>query len=1297
MSASFVATGFVGNDDASVLKGTAIYDFGGYDKNNCQAGQQYTVSVSGLLADNYNIKYQAATFTLTKAYVSALIDGQTYYYKSMPVLDKSGTYKLLANTSYQTIVIGSEQANNLRIVFDLNNYTLTCSGQDIENSIYVHENSNGNTIKIQNGTINGQDTQNTIFINGNNSLELDSGVSIQSNKTAVKLIGENAQLVSQAYIAGGEFAIYEQNAKLNITNGNYDGVLYLNGGEVSISYGRFFNNLVVENLEQFITGGSFSNEVLQDWVSAHCKINNYGNYEVTALPELENFELAKEYYIIGIDQSIDNLQIKLYYEDQTEDIKTVAELKKILNVEFDGDINTLGTHELTFTYDNLLYPDITKQIQIESIEVVDIQSIYDYVPEKTKIGEFKVKVSFNNSFEYEILLEDCVSIEQIDDFEQNTLTGYYEFDAKYGTYVGKLSVYVDKINVVDIKMSNPIQYYQNKDAMIDVTFNNNEEEQLSLYDAHIVVVEIIDDQNNNYASFDDINEPGVYHITVKYSLYQEYDEVNNEYIDYYSNDIQFELTLVGDDAVNSFGVESYDVMLGETPTFWYSTYGGDWYNGNSDIFFELNYIEGYIDVNVVGRQKATVEYNGIVEEITITVHNPEDAKYLSLNGRYLIGGKSTLNLSGEYWNGESINVDFDLDWIIGGTYNLEQKGQYQIVAEYAGLRQVYYLNVVDGADANYFYLSNSEIAINSTEKILFVGYNNLDQRIEFELKPEMITSGEYPNLSKVGSYGFQVTYLGYSSYFTLTVYDPFDTTVTSIDWISENNIVWTYAEDNGNIEINPNYDGLYIRVYRANKTNSVIKVTSDMISFDVEEAKQNAKSDEPFPTISFTLTYEGVNKYGSAVLLTQDGLNQIAEICEDIKITKNGEQISYSSSDPEKVAVELGKNIADYYLKYTYQGYSYYLEITDKDVINSQNQIQDISQAGAYEVSVNGHNFVLIVYDIDDADVWAHFSGNSIQLVEGSSVQNLKDSIIGKQVSINFSFKYIAESQIEYSYSFYEYFNLAENDLGDLQSLDMTEVGDLHIPFDYNGKQYTISATIIPNVQGQVEKTYIMNMYGEVEVKMYDKYIKVYNSWYEYKIIDEENHIFSLKTFMIDELYIIVEAEHKINKFMPSELFVDETAKVFHVLLNEDLTEFRVYQDKYAEIYTYQEKDDGFKHQQTILCQIEVVDGKTYVTCDYGKYISDDDGNLTLAIVGDLVYEYESVIDGQQMRAEFREFNGQKTMYYFKYQEDEYVPVGSFSWEINQEETLIDCYYGDIKLVSFVVENGKIVDMLQNN
>ena len=1295
VNATYIATGFVGNDDAGVLKGTPVYNYGGYDKNNCGDSQQFTVSVSGLSADNYEIAYQTATFTTIVYNFSAVINGQTQYYKSLSVFEQSGTYKLLRNASYQTLVFGSEEASNLEVVLDLGYYQLTCDGQDVENSIYVDENSTGNTITIKNGTINGQNAQNVIYVNGNNKFNLINGLTIQSNNNAVKLDGANAEVNSTAYIEAEDYAVYSQDAKLNITDGSYNGAIYLNGGNVSISGGWFYGDFIVEGLKEFITGGSYNYEILEDWVPAHYKIVDYGEYYVYALPDVVDIELVKNYYIAGVDTDIADFEVKIYYQDQSQETKTVGELHKLISTEFDGDVEQVGKHTLTLSYDNLIYPDVIKEIEFETVEVVSVDSENMFVSERNDIYNFYVVVKLSNNVEYRILLSDCVDAEQLENFEQAMPVSQYDFDVNYGTYNGNLLLEIAQLNVSEISFVNSRQYYQNKDSMIEVQFNNGDEKvQYSLYDSSIVVTEILDESSNSYTNFDQITEPGFYYITAKILLDEVYDETSQEYVPVYSDEATFTLNLVGDDAISSFDLETSDVLVGETPKFGYSTFAGNWVSGDETLFAQLNFISGEVNINVAGKYTAKVEYEGIVRDIVITVHNPEDARYLSLNGNYIIDGKNSLSLSGEYWNGDSIeDVDFDFDMIIGGTYDLTQKGEYQVVIEYAGLRQLDTLYVVNGEDFNYFYLEKIEIELNSTDPIMLAGWNYLDRNVKFELTPEMITDGNAPDLTKVGVYNFEVTYMGYSTYLTLVVYDPTDMTLTGIEWISSNSIVWLYDSNNGNIQVNPNIDGLYIRAEYANRTKQVIKVTREMISFSEDQARQSIQGGSQYPMINFTISYQDKKLYGSAVMLTEDTLNYIATICDDIQMTKEGQQL-YTYEGLDIVPVELGHQIEGYALKYYYQGYNYYLELTENNILNSDNQPQDFSQAGAYEVSVNGYNFALIIYDMADAELDAHFN-DSVYLVENSTIQDLLDAILGQKMSVRYEFEYKAASGTEYNYSFYEYFNLERAQLGDLSTVDLTKVGTQYVPFTYNGEELTAHITINPDVSGQEPKRYTMNLYGSTEVDMYDEYIKIYSSYYKYRVIDAENHIIGLTTFVIEELYVVDDTTHTITKFMPSKIYTEETPRTFQVLFGDDETRLVVYQDKYAEIYVYDDNENDFVYESTMMVEIEDVDGVIHLSCEYGRFVSDADGNLSMEVYGELAYEYEMAMEGQQMRAELRiHDNGNKVMYYFVKVGDEYLPQGTMTWEINEEGTLIDCYLGEFKAISFIVEDGAIVGIL---
>ena len=1211
--------------------------------------------------------------------------------EDLTVLDKSGTYKLLDDLDYSTIVIGSNTADTLQIVIDLNQNALSCTGSNIQNSIYAI--SANNLIAIKNGTIYTSDAEYGIYANQNNKFVLRNDLTINSNHTAIKLEGENACVETNANITVSQIAINCQNAKLKIITGTVEGnnkSLLLNGGDVQVLGGNFNGSLDVTNVEEFITGGCFNTNPTAYIERHHYVEASYGLYYIQELPDLTDIELLNNTYIIGVNENLDDYELVCENVYFYSDNKTVAELSKLLTIQGLEDLTTAGEHTVTFTYDNYYSFNLVKQITINCVSVVGFEPKYDYVIESSIPELFTVYAILSNGEKLEICLTDCVSDEQIEEFVSMSHTSgeIYNFSASYAGCNDTLQINIEKLEIVSLEFEYPRQFVENQlNTELVVIFNNSDLENTYYLEYNDILIESIVDQDNNiYANLDEINKVGTYTFVVKIGLTLEWDDNLQDYVWTYSTSKTVVLKLVGADNVSDFGTEDVDVLVGQKPLFWYDTYGGE-YHYDEDILDQMTYDINDFDYNTAGNYTVTFNFDGIEQTFEINVHNPNDAMYLYLSGEYIIGGINNITISGLDWDYNDINETFDFAYIIGEVPDLTVAGEYSIQYQYAGLVAQGTIKIVNSTDVEYIMASNQYFELNTDKRAKFTAIHYNGSYSEVEVTNDMIVSGDAPNYTFVGTYSFTIEYMGKTQYMTIYVYDPNDESVVEMNWNGNSYLVWTYTNNGTDFDIDVREYGLYVRVERANRTSQIVPVTKDMITFNVEYAK-DALVNNTRLEISYTVTYQGRTLYGYAVLVNENMVDGMQSMC-DISLIYFG---GYES----KIAVEKGKALEGYYLRYYYQGYSYYLPITAENMLDANSEPQSLAVAGAYTVTVNGSEQLLIVYDFDDADIDGYFYDYSVTLVENSTTEDLLDAILGRTVNVYYDFEYPYNSSTQ-SYSYHESFVLTEDMLGDLSQLDLSNVGYTTIFVNYNGQEVPIGITITPNVDGQTKKTYTLNLYGfNLDADMYDEYIYMSNHWYRYVVVDEDNAIISLGNGYLSQLYVVNDDSHILENFVAGEFFDKETPEEYMILnmMQGSMYKLKIYSNMFADMYEY--KNSEFVYEQTMLCEVEVENDITYIIIQGTKYVADENNNLSVYVVGNITYSYEALVDGEQMRAEFREYNGEKIMYYYVLQENEYVIAGSFEWEFNQDETMIDCYMkgNPNPIVSFVFENGQVVGIV---
>ena len=543
-----------------------------------------------------------------------------------------------------------------------------------------------------------------------------------------------------------------------------------------------------------------------------------------------------------------------------------------------------------------------------------------------------------------------------------------------------------------------------------------------------------------------------------------------------------------------------------------------------------------------------------------------------------------------------------------------------------------------------------------------------------------------PDLTKVGYYYFTINYKGYIQSYYLEVYDSSDTSIKNIHFQTNSNIVFNYTINDGIVNIIENIDGNYIYVNRANKKEEVIKITQDMISYDIDAVKQNILNNtDNFVTTTLTLSYEETTVYGNIVFVNLSDMDTIATQ-SNISLYKNGSNVS-------KIKVEKDAEINDYYLEYAYYGYSYYLKIEGKDILNENNEVQTTSVAGYYNVKINNYSTILFVYDKADAHV-DFYAYKTVQISESSTAEDLKNALLGKEVYFYASYNYDGNYESES-----DSIIISQDNIADLSNIDLTTVGSVQIPLSYNGYNGFIRIQVIPDVTGQtsIEYTYT-NEEETTKLYLYNNYLTDGKSWYKYELIDEENsvilaYIFQGKMFKIDY-------SNKTLIDFKGEDILNALEKEYAFNYSGQILTVKVYNDIYADIYSYNDEKLEYNGTFQVVKSEEDNSSYYYVNSMNLKLLIDDvNHTLTQTVNGKLVYSYETTQEGQQIKAEFREEDGEKLMYYYTFntETNNYELLGNLTWNINEEHTLINCYTEmggqQYEVIRFTVENEEITGM----
>ena len=1299
---SYEVSGLLGSDtEADVLSGEAVYDLGGYNKETSAPNEEFELSISGLTAnDNYQLVTIKTRFHTKKAYFEWTNNGTTKYLENLDGITQSGTYKFLDDYEIDCIMIGGQDYSNLEVVIDLNNHVLSSTNLSIEAVIYFDDATEDSVVEIKNGTISARTSNNVIDLNNNNTVNLSSMSIMDEYGTGVYMYGENCILNCSATIQAVT-AIGYYGGTLNITDGTYVGYVYISAGNASISGGYFKRNLYVYGGHtEFITGGKFvyylNDSYLNNFYESHWTYGNNGEsfYEVTVKPDIVNVVVEKATFVLGLDENYDNFEIVVYYSDNSWSSGYLGGFADRITVETQDDLSTTGNKNFVFTAHNL-----NGDVQFEGVAEFVIVSYFGYVEDNAEfvydtmsVYNYPINVIISNGDVRQVYLSECIDNEQITAFEnaEHYNGENYTFHLSYGGWEDDFYLVLSALQIIEVKLCSPRQCLTINPFNYDfiVKFNDGSEYYYSLQNDNRVRIDLIRDNDNNpYNSIDELTEIGTYYFTLSIEKDEVYNEITEQYEKVYYETENATLDIVAETEPAELGVLHDYVVVGQKPIFYYRTFAGQDFD-NQDIFDQVDIIDGEFDYNTVGNYEVTFSYKGAIISCSIAVHNGDDAKYIYLyNSNYYMSEQNKLQIKVETYDEDlSYKVDLLDEYITAGSVDYSKKGSYNVVITYQGLTTTATINVVDYDDTQSIYFSNSYYKLNNGP-IKFRNYTYGGNNSYVELTEDMIVSGQFPDLTKVGEYRFRMIYNGYSYEQTITVYDPNDETI-NIMYLDKNSFVWTYTKENDDIVINENFVGNYIYVERANRTKEYIQITKDMISYDLQSVKNEINSNPDYAATSFTVSYNGRTLNATARLVLESDLNEFINNGY-VSVYKNGETL-YSD-----VRINIKDGLDGLEVAYYYNGYYFFKQITAEDVINkATNENQDLTQAGVYDVTICGQDRTIYLYDEKDAEIEIR-TNETISIVENSSLEALKNMLVGLEAKVNYEYEYPYHGSKSY-YSYSKDFVLTEENM-DFSKVDFATVGRTNVIVNYGGIILELRINVIPNVQGQTKHTYtVVHSYGNSRYDFYDEYYCSYGEyWYKYEIVDNENNIYLLS----GELYVLNVENNTLTELKGS--MVGGEPVVYTGEFQGNHMQIKVYGGHYAEIYEYNNETTEFDYDTTIWCEYSSNGDKNYIVLADMKFIIGEENVLTMEITGQMVYSYEIMSNDEvphvQMRAEFMDDNGEKTMYYYGFDDEteQLALQGTLTWEINQEGTLITCYYQGFQAVQFVVENGVIVSMVE--
>ena len=1299
--------GFVGTDsEANVLSGSPVYNLGGYNKQTSQVGTTYTVTVSGYTSNsNYEIFYIETEFTVMKANVQTIINGVTKNENVLPALTQSGTYKLLSDYEIDCLAIGSYEHDNLEIVLDLGGHILSSPLEDIYAVIYFDDFSSNNTLTIKNGTLSVETHNSAILANGENTLILNSDLTVLAHDGTGVCVNSEDAVVNCAANVQAPYAVDYFDGELNITGGVYDGDVLIRAENVTISGGVFKSVFdVYVSISEFITGGKFFQGLNEYYINKFYWINSEYDYEewtyynvVVLRPEILDVNILQPYYIQDVDDDFGYYDIEVICEEFIH-TSSVNEYSAYIEISTDGEVED-GKIELTITVHRLNKADLVKKVKLNVVTVEDVHFISDgkheFVANVSSLYDYMVEVLLSNGDKYEVSLAECMSDEDISLFEnQNHSAGdIYTFNLSYGGWSDSIDYEIKGRAIQSVSFVNPRQCIEfgGKYWEIVVLWNSGEEVFYDIADFDFVQIISINEEVEGrpaYTYLDDIDHDGTYTFVIKIKIGEKYNELSEEYEDIFSDEQTLQISFVPHDAIQQVELATEDILVGDRPRFNYLTFG---YNNclDQDILDDMTIVAGSFDNMVPGTYNVTFNYRDALLECTIRVHAPDEARNISIyNSTYIIGKTAQIEIYVSTWDDDySYRAPFLLEYITSGTLDLTIHGTYNFRFEYAGITETGNIDVVELTDARWIYFEETEYELNSQEPIQFrVDYYN-NQSEYITLTRDMLISGDFPDITTVGQYTFNIRFANYTPWsdVTIRVYDPTDTTIIDFTKLFTYRLVWTYSVDGDNITINDSLDGLFIKVTRANGKQDILPVTAEMFGFDRAQAIASIQND--YYMVSYQFSYLDNTTYGVIDLVNVADLNDYISDW-DLDLVINGEVV-------EDIRTKVGDKITSLYGCYQQYGSSYYVKLTLDDVKNEDaTEVQDLSDAGVYAVKILGKDFVWCVYDIADADIYASLN-DDISVLQNSSVADLIDMLIGKRLDISYSYHYAYEPLGENGYSFYEYekHKLVESDF-DNAIIDLSKVGDAYVKILYKGFEIEFRITVYPNVEGQTKTTYALDMgFGVSYVDVYDEYCCVEERWYRYRIADETLHVVAIQyAYGYEMMFVFDNNEMTLTPFMAQSLGGEPV--VYTVSFQGEYTKLSVYGNKFADIYQYDEDGIDLEYKTTITCEFIEEDGVQYIIIMNVKYKIENDNSLTLPVEGEIIYEYSL----EEYRVEFRDNDGEKRMYIYIVDGNDEILQSYMLWELDMENSVINCYQGDEIVIIFTIDLqlGEITSMQIN-
>ena len=350
----------------------------------------------------------------------------------------------------------------------------------------------------------------------------------------------------------------------------------------------------------------------------------------------------------------------------------------------DIDVSWVRLSIRDYTYDG---SEFTPELDLWSIpsyveaEIVSGQA--GYTNSATNVGEYKVLVRFTVKDDYK------GNYNNPDDLELD----WFIYDAT--------------ITVQDVQFDNPRQYVADYISFgLKVKYSNSSEYSFSyIHSGDVDVVSITNQNSDAVADYSDITTEGTYTFVVRIGLNNEYNELTGSY-EYttWSDNFTITLYILGPEDVSYFAVQSVDIVVGQKPLFYYYTYAGDVVQ-DADILDDMTYSN--FDYNVAGSYTTQFEYAGIINELTINVHDEDDAHVLSLEDSiHVIGSEDAIHISVTTWADDTDRIELTPDMITIGTLDLQTRGAYQFTISYKGAILECYMLVVSMDDISYAYINN---------------------------------------------------------------------------------------------------------------------------------------------------------------------------------------------------------------------------------------------------------------------------------------------------------------------------------------------------------------------------------------------------------------------------------------------------------------------------------------------------------------------------------------------------------------------------------------------------------------